>query len=94
MVNDVIKELQASLDKGIEALKKDLGKVRTGRASVSILDGIRVDYYGTPTPCIRWPRSTCPTRASSPSSPGRVSHPRNREDDSLRPAWTQSVVGR
>jgi ribosome recycling factor len=50
MVNDVIKELQAGLDKGIEALKKDLGKVRTGRASVSILDGIRVDYYGTPTP--------------------------------------------
>jgi ribosome recycling factor len=50
MVNDVIKELQANLDKGIEALKKDLGKVRTGRASISILDGIRVDYYGTPTP--------------------------------------------
>ena len=50
MVNDVLKELQANLDKAIEALKKDLGKVRTGRASVSILDGIRVDYYGTPTP--------------------------------------------
>jgi ribosome recycling factor len=50
MVNDVLKELQANLDKGIEALKKELGKVRTGRASVSILDGIRVDYYGTPTP--------------------------------------------
>jgi ribosome recycling factor len=50
MVNDVIKELQANLEKGIEALKKDLGKVRTGRANVSILDGIRVDYYGTPTP--------------------------------------------
>jgi ribosome recycling factor len=50
MVNDVLKELQANLDKAIEALKKDLGKVRTGRASVSILDGVRVDYYGTPTP--------------------------------------------
>jgi ribosome recycling factor len=50
MVNDVLKELQGNLDKGIETLKKDLGKVRTGRASVSILDGIRVDYYGTPTP--------------------------------------------
>ena len=50
MVNDVLKELQASLDKAIEALKRDLGKVRTGRASVSILDGIRVEYYGTPTP--------------------------------------------
>ena len=50
MVNDVLKELQANLDKAIESLKKELGKVRTGRASVSILDGIRVDYYGTPTP--------------------------------------------
>jgi ribosome recycling factor len=38
------------LDKGIDALKKDLGKVRTGRANVAILDGLRVDYYGTPTP--------------------------------------------
>ena len=50
MINDVQKDLQVNLDKAIEALKKDLGKVRTGRASVSILDGMRVDYYGTPTP--------------------------------------------
>jgi ribosome recycling factor len=50
MVNDVLKELQGNLDKAIDALKKDLAKVRTGRASVSILDGVRVDYYGTPTP--------------------------------------------
>lgn len=50
MVNDVIKDLQSSLDKGIESFKKDLGKVRTGRANVAILDGIRVDYYGTATP--------------------------------------------
>ena len=50
MVNDIIKSLQADLDKGIDAFKRDLGKVRTGRASLSILDGVRVDYYGTPTP--------------------------------------------
>jgi ribosome recycling factor len=50
MVNDVIKDLQASLDKAIEAFKRDLGKVRTGRASLAILDGVKVDYYGTPTP--------------------------------------------
>jgi len=46
----VIKDLQAALDKGIDAFKRDLGKVRTGRANLGILDGIRVDYYGTPTP--------------------------------------------
>ncbi|MES1165190.1 MAG: ribosome recycling factor [Verrucomicrobiota bacterium] len=50
MLNDVIKELQENLDKGIEAFKRDLSKVRTGRANLAILDGVRVDYYGTPTP--------------------------------------------
>jgi ribosome recycling factor len=50
MVSDVLKDLQANLDKGIDSLKRDLTKVRTGRANVAILDGIRVDYYGTPTP--------------------------------------------
>lgn len=50
MVNDVIKDLQQSLEKGLEAFRRDLAKVRTGRANVSILDGVRVDYYGTPTP--------------------------------------------
>jgi ribosome recycling factor len=50
MVSDVLKDLQTNLDKGIDALRKDLGKVRTGRANVAILDGLRVDYYGTPTP--------------------------------------------
>src|ERR1043165_3022809 len=50
MLNDVIKDLQANIDKGIEAFKRDLTKVRTGRANLAILDGIKVDYYGTPTP--------------------------------------------
>ena len=50
MLNDVIKDLQLNLDKGIESFKRDLTKVRTGRANLAILDGVRVDYYGTPTP--------------------------------------------
>jgi ribosome recycling factor len=50
MINDIVKSLQGDLDKGIEAFKRELGKVRTGRANLSILDGVRVDYYGTPTP--------------------------------------------
>jgi len=36
--------------KSIAVLEKDLSRIRTGRASLSLLDGIRVDYYGTPTP--------------------------------------------
>jgi ribosome recycling factor len=50
MLNDVIKSLQADLDKAIDGFKRDLAKVRTGRANLGILDGVRVDYYGTPTP--------------------------------------------
>ncbi len=50
MLEDVLKELRSSSDKAIEALRRDLSKVRTGRAHPSMLDGIRIDYYGTPTP--------------------------------------------
>lgn len=50
MLNDVLKDLQENLDKGLESLKRDLTKVRTGRANLGILDGVKVDYYGTPTP--------------------------------------------
>ena len=47
---DVVTELKARIDKSLDDLKRDLTKVRTGRASPNLLDGIRVDYYGTPTP--------------------------------------------
>lgn len=50
MLEDVIKELREGIDKAIEALRRDLAKVRTGRANAAMLDGIRVDYYGVPTP--------------------------------------------
>lgn len=50
MSGDVVAELKGRIDKTLEDLKRELSKVRTGRASISILDGIRVDYYGTPTP--------------------------------------------
>ncbi len=46
----VIKEASARMERSIEAFRKELGKVRTGRASFSLLDGVKVDYYGTPTP--------------------------------------------
>jgi ribosome recycling factor len=46
----VFEELKESMEKAIQALEKSFSKVRTGRASLALLDGIRVDYYGTPTP--------------------------------------------
>ena len=44
------RETAARMERSIEAFRKELGKVRTGRASFSLLDGVKVDYYGTPTP--------------------------------------------
>jgi len=46
----VIKDTSTRMERCIEAYKKELGKVRTGRASFSLLDGVKVDYYGTITP--------------------------------------------
>jgi ribosome recycling factor len=46
----LVKETAARMERSIESFRKDLGKVRTGRASFSLLDGVKVDYYGTPTP--------------------------------------------
>jgi ribosome recycling factor len=50
MVDDVINDLKDRISRTLEDLKKDLSKTRTGRANINVLDGIRVDYYGTPTP--------------------------------------------
>lgn len=49
MNHEVIDKARTAMEKAIEALKKDLTRIRTGRASVTLLDDIRLDYYGTPT---------------------------------------------
>ena len=50
MIADVKKTAEQKMHKSLEALKADLGKVRTGRAHTGILDHITVDYYGTQMP--------------------------------------------
>lgn len=50
MVQQALKDLDTHLEKAMEALQRELGKVRTGRANPNMLDSVRVDYYGTPTP--------------------------------------------
>ncbi|MFZ0131613.1 MAG: ribosome recycling factor [Desulfobacterales bacterium] len=50
MIEDIYQETRANMGKSIDDLKREFKRVRTGRASLSILDGIRVNYYGTPTP--------------------------------------------
>jgi len=50
MEEKIVKETEAKMEKTLTALKTDLNKVRTGRASLALFDDIRIDYYGTPTP--------------------------------------------
>jgi len=50
MDENVTKDVEAKMEKTLSTLKTDLGKVRTGRASLALFDQIRIDYYGTPTP--------------------------------------------
>jgi len=48
MIDDVFSEAKAKMGKTIEALKRELAAIRTGRASPGLVEHIKVDYYGTP----------------------------------------------
>ena len=50
MKDEVLKEAQRKMDKVLEVMARDLSRVRTGRASVALLEGIKVDCYGTTMP--------------------------------------------
>ncbi|WP_367275186.1 ribosome recycling factor [uncultured Gilliamella sp.] len=50
MLNEIQKEAQERMEKSIDAFQNHISKIRTGRASPSLLDGIMVEYYGSPTP--------------------------------------------
>jgi ribosome recycling factor len=50
MIKDVIANMNVHMDKSIDALRKEFQRVRTGRATTSLLDEIKVDFYGTPSP--------------------------------------------
>jgi len=50
MIKSTYQETRDRMRKTTSSLENELNRVRTGRASLSIFDGIRVDYYGTPTP--------------------------------------------
>lgn len=50
MINQIKKDTQDRMEKSLEALKGHISKIRTGRAQPSLLDGIQVEYYGSPNP--------------------------------------------
>jgi ribosome recycling factor len=50
MIKPLVADAQKRMDASLETLRRELVSMRTGRASLAMLDGIKVDYYGTPTP--------------------------------------------
>lgn len=64
MIEKVKTDAKAHMDKTVESLHQQLTKVRTGRANVSMLDPIRVNYYGTMTPLNQVAALSCPDAKS------------------------------
>ena len=60
MVQEIYQEVEQKMEKSIAALHKELARIRTGRASLALLDGITLDYYGTPTPLTQVATLTVP----------------------------------
>jgi ribosome recycling factor len=50
VADDILTDLQSGIGKTLDDLRHELASIRTGRASLHVLDNVRVDYYGTPTP--------------------------------------------
>lgn len=60
MINDIAQDMKASIEKTIDVLKKQLAAIRTGRAHTSLIDSVKIDYYGTPTPIAQVANITTP----------------------------------
>jgi ribosome recycling factor len=69
----VLKDMEARMTSAIDALGKDFASVRTGRASTALLDPIRVDYYGTPTPINQMASVSTPDAKTIAIQPWEVS---------------------
>lgn len=50
MIEEILKDMQENMEKSLEAMRKEMSSIRTGRASIAVLDGIKVDYFGSKLP--------------------------------------------
>lgn len=73
MTEDLKKKTDASMKSAITALMNELKKVRTGRAQVTMLDSVRVNYYGQPSPLNQVAAVSCPDARSFLISPWEMS---------------------
>jgi ribosome recycling factor len=83
-VEDVKQSVKKSMEKSIESLSYELKKVRTGRAHISMLDSIRVDYYGNPSPLNQVASVSCPDAKSFLIAPWEASVLREIEQAIVR----------
>lgn len=60
MIRDTLKDAEERMGKAMDALKRDLNTIRTGRAAPSLLDRVMIEYYGAPTPLIQLAGITAP----------------------------------
>lgn len=60
MIEETLQDLREAIAKAQDALRRELTRLRTGRASADLLDSIRIDYYGTPTPVAQMASVTIP----------------------------------
>ncbi|MCO6530519.1 MULTISPECIES: ribosome recycling factor [Lactobacillus] len=60
MNNETIKKAKQNMDKSITVFEKNLGTIRAGVANAALLDGVKVDYYGAPTPLTQMSSVTIP----------------------------------
>ena len=65
-LKDTFGQVKTRMDKAVEDFRKEMASVRTGRASVHLLDGIQVDYYGTMTPLNQMGNVSAGKAASDP----------------------------
>ena len=94
-VDIVIKETKPKMEAVIEDFKRKLANVRTGRATVGILDGVTVDYYGVPTPLNQMASIKCSRTADADrSAVGCNADRRDRKSDQRRQSRYESVKRR
>lgn len=60
MINDIAQDMKQNIEKTIDVFKKQLASIRTGRAHAGLIDSVKVDYYGSPTPIAQLATITTP----------------------------------
>lgn len=98
MIADILKEAETRMAKAVESLREDLMALRTGRASPALVERLRVDYYGTPTPLNQMAAISAPEprllviRPWDPSSIGDIEKAILKSELSLTPSNDGVVI--